>query len=287
MQSNPPPVPSLASPQKSPGGSSSVTSTTADRHPRIRRLESIRTESGKVAAEIFNASRHQLANPNDARVTARLHFLRQFQTDLNDMGEAELMTHRPVVITGRELGSTDVPMLLAKAILDEKSQHVEAKRLARTGQVENAREVAKEIVRTRKVKARYYALDAGNKYRTVKALVEDVDGRVARVPEMESLASTVTLGEDAFGDVIRFCSELASDLILLDRYEVAVRELLKKLAQEQQLDSGRPLAKGLLEIRSSRDAVTQSVSSLVEKAQDQGLKAAIRHMHKLPAEGGG
>eukprot|EP00177_Eucheuma_denticulatum_P007335 GFKZ01013348.1.p2 GENE.GFKZ01013348.1~~GFKZ01013348.1.p2 ORF type:complete len:287 (-),score=40.53 GFKZ01013348.1:2525-3385(-) len=286
MQPNPPPDSFPTSPQLTTGSSSSTNPTTSDRHPRFRRLESIRTESGKVAAEIFNASRHLLANPNDGRVSTRLRFLRQFQADLTGMAEAELMTHRPIVITGRELGPTDVPMLLAKAVLDEKAQHDEVKRLARTGQVENAREVAKDIVRNRKFKARLYALDAGNKYRTVKALVEDVDARVARALEMESLAVTATLGDDAFVEVMRFCSQLASDIILLDRYEAAVRGLLKKLAQEQQLDSGRPLAKGLLEIRGSRDAVTLGVNSLIEKATDDSLKAGIRYMHKLPAEQG-
>lgn len=262
-------------------GSSSSPIALCDTHESVRALEPLRTESSKIAAEVFRVSEQLKSAPTNHAFHSRLQILRRSQQEILNMFNAQSSSIQPIIITGCELGSSDVPAQLAKAVREERARVEEVKELSRRGEERNARTVAKDVVRIRKVRDRMFVLDANNKFNTVKDLLEEVVKRLQGLQSMKATAEGAKYGDDRFVDVLRYCSRLASDLLLIDLYEKDVERQVRMVAKEEQLEGARMYAKALVGLRKCRAEVGKGVEALAKRAGDEALEVAIKYMHAI------
>lgn len=254
------------------------TASALDRPQDILRLEAYRTESAKVASEIFAIDRDLAANPSSNTLKSRSFVLKRFRDELSGMTKAELSTHKPISITGSETGPTEVPRLLHQVQREETVRLKDVKDVARTGDLKLSRQLARDVVRIRKEKDRLFVMDANNKYRTIKTLLELMESRHTRFQAICQDAETAKFGENTANEVLSFASELLSDHVLLLRFEREVRRQLKFLASKNQVNAAKVLAQSMIELQKCNKRVQESFEQLDESANDDVLKAGIQYL---------
>lgn len=223
-------------------------------------------ELEQLATQGHTPSDNRPARDASYRLSQRSQLLQQ----LIQMESAELALIRPAVVMGERSG---VALLLAKAKEDERRHLALAKECARKGETGNARLLAQEVVRVRKVLARLYAMDGTERVKGVDMLIEDVDERVGRASSFR--VGTAETSRELYG----YSAELASDSLRLLWCEAELRRQAKALVQEGQTDAARVLSKGVVDVIAARKRLGDAVEGLVERARSEDIKEGIRSVH--------